>query len=384
VAIKDLEGLEFCVVGCGMFGSVIAERIANDLGCRVVIIDVRDHIGGNCYSEADDETGIEVHRYGSHIFHTSDARVWEYINRFTSFNSYRHQVLTVHENKVYRMPINLETINSFYGIRLEPHEVEDFLSKEIANDRIETPSNLEEQAISLVGRPLYEAFIKGYTAKQWQAPLTDLPASIIKRLPVRSDYDGAYFSDRWQGIPTDGYTRLFERMLSSDNIDLMLGVDFFDVRDSLPEDCRVIYSGPIDRFFDYRYGRLGWRTVRFEKEVHPYGDYQGTTVMNYADEKVPFTRIHEFKHYHPERDYPGDRTVIFKEYPLPGDSDEIPYYPVRMNDDVEMYKRYRADAEKLEGTVFGGRLGSYQYFDMHHVIGQALTTYQAKIRPQAT
>ena len=376
----DLEGLKYCVVGCGMFGSVIAERIANDLGGRVGIIDIRSHVGGNCYSELDDETGIEVHRYGSHIFHTSNAGVWEYINRFTSFNSYRHQVLTMHQGKVYRMPINLETINSFYDVRLTPQEVAAFLEGEIGKEGITEPSNLEEQAISLVGRPLYEAFIEGYTAKQWQAPMTELPASIIKRLPVRSSYESGYFSDPWQGIPKDGYTRVFERMLASDKIDLMLGVDFFDVRDRLPKDCLLIYSGPIDRYFDYRHGRLGWRTVRFETEVHAINDYQGTAVMNYAERSVPFTRIHEFKHYHPERNYSRDKTVIFKEYPLPADSDEMPYYPIRMTEDMEKYKLYRTDADRLPNTIFGGRLGSYQYFDMHQVIAQALKTYESKIK----
>lgn len=380
----DLNGLQYLVVGAGFFGAVMAERIANDLRQKVLVVDKRSHIGGNSYSAPDPVTGIECHCYGSHIFHTSNRTVWEYITRFTDFNSYRHKVLTRYQGRTFIMPINLSTINSLYSLDLSPEEAARFIREEAAREGITTPVNLEEKAISLIGRPLYEAFIRGYTIKQWQTDPRELPESIITRLPVRCGHHYDYFDDRWQGIPWDGYGELFERMLDHPLIEVRLNTDYFAIRDQVPETCRVIYTGPIDRFFDYRYGVLGWRTLRFERETVETGDYQGTTVMNYADPEVPYTRIHEFRHYHPERTgYPADRSVIYREYSLSCGREDDPYYPINTAQDRDTYELYRRDGELLPNVLFGARLGTYRYLDMDKVIEQALEMYAAKIQEGA-
>lgn len=380
----ELNGLNYLVVGAGFFGAVMAERIANDLGQKVLVVDKRSHIGGNSYSAPDPVTGIECHCYGSHIFHTSNRTVWEYINGFTDFNSYRHKVLTRYQGRTFIMPINLSTINSLYRLDLSPEEAARFIREEAAREGITTPVNLEEKAISLIGRPLYEAFIRGYTIKQWQTDPRELPESIITRLPVRCGHHYDYFDDRWQGIPWDGYGELFERMLDHPLIEVRLNTDYFAIRDQVPETCRVIYTGPIDRFFDYRYGVLGWRTLRFEQEVVATGDYQGTTVMNYADPETPYTRIHEFRHYHPERTgYPVDRSVIYREYSLSCGREDDPYYPINTVQDRDTYELYRRDGELLPNVLFGARLGTYRYLDMDKVIEQALEMYAAKIKEGA-
>lgn len=378
------DGLQYLVVGAGFFGSVVAERIARDLGARVMVIDKRGHIGGNSYSSPDPETGIECHRYGSHIFHTSNRGVWDYLARFTDFNGYRHKVLTRYRDKTYIMPINLSTVNALYNLDLTPAQAAAFVREEAAREGISAPANLEEKAISLVGRPLYEAFIRGYTIKQWQTDPRDLPESIITRLPVRSSHHYDYFDDRWQGIPWDGYGALFGRMLDHPQIEVRLDTDYFDLRDRIPPECTVIYTGPIDRYFDYRFGVLGWRTLRFEQEVAPTGDFQGTAVVNYADPETPFTRVHEFRHYHPERSgYPADRSVIYREYSLPCGREEDPYYPINTACDRDMYQLYRQAAELLPNTLFGARMGTYRYLDMDKVIEQALDLYENNIRRKA-
>jgi UDP-galactopyranose mutase len=364
----NCEGLKYLVVGAGFFGAVIAERIAADLGQQVLVIDRKPHIGGNSWSAADLETGIECHCYGSHIFHTANREVWEYINRFTSFNSYRHRVLTLYQGKVFQMPVNLATISDFYGRTMAPLEAAALLADEAARSGIVIPANLEEKAVSQIGRPLYEAFVRGYTRKQWETDPLELPADIITRLPVRYSYKSDYFNDPWQGIPLDGYHTLFKKLLDHKNISVQLDVDFFSLRDRIPADCTVIYSGPI-----------GWRTLDFEKEVCPVGDFQGTTVMNFADETIPYTRIHEFRHYHEERSYPEDRTVIYREYSRSCGADDDPYYPVNTVKDREILARYQGAAEKEARVVFGGRLGSYQYLDMDKSIAAALKTYQTQI-----
>jgi UDP-galactopyranose mutase len=371
----DLTGLKYLVVGSGFFGSVIAERIANQLNEKVLVIEKRNHIGGNCYSLDDPETGIHYHLYGTHIFHTSNDRVWKYINRFTEFNGYFHQVLTTHKGKVYQMPVNLETINSFYNVNLKPFEVNDFLKKEIEKENIKEPRNFEEKAISMMGRPLYEAFIKGYTMKQWQKHPKDMPESILKRLPFRANYNESYYYSRWQGIPLNGYGVIFEKMLDSPKIDVKLNIDFFKIRDLIPADTTIIYSGPIDQYFNYKYGKLEYRTLRFEKEVHPYEDYQGTSVMNYADPEVPFTRIHEPRHLHPERsNYPLDKTMIIKEFSLLDDGSN-PYYPINDERNQNLILKYRDEAKELKNTIISGRLGEYKYYDMHDTINHALTMF---------
>ena len=371
----DLSGLKYLVVGSGFFGSVMAERIATQLKEKVLVIEKRNHIGGNCYSLDDPETGIHYHLYGTHIFHTPNPRVWEYINRFTEFNGYFHQVLTTHKGKVFQMPINLETINTFYNVSLKPYEVDNFLKREIEKENIKEPKNFEEKAISMMGRPLYEAFIRGYTLKQWQKDPKDMSESVLKRLPFRSNYNESYYFSRWQGIPLHGYGKIFEKMLDYSNIEVKLNLDFFKIKDIIPADTKIIYSGPIDQFFNYKYGKLEYRTLRFEKEVHPYEDYQGTSVMNYADVEVPFTRIHEPRHLHPERsDYPNDKTMIIKEYSLLDDGSN-PYYPINDDRNQNLILKYRDEANELNNIIISGRLGEYKYYDMHDTINHALTMF---------
>lgn len=376
----DFSNIPFLIVGSGFFGSVIAERIANEMGERVLILEKRDHIGGNCYSQIDPQTGIEYHAYGTHIFHTSNPEVWAYINRFTEFNSYHHQVLSTYQDQVYQMPINLETINSFYKKNLKPFEVEAFLKKEIDKDPLgRAPENFEELAISQMGRPLYEAFFRGYTLKQWNKDPREMPMSVLKRLPFRTSYDESYYYSKWQGIPLKGYTYVFKQMLRNPLIDLKLNVDFFDIKDQLSPETRIIYSGPLDRYFQYKYGKLKWRSLRFEKEILPYKDYQGTSVMNYAETQIPFTRIHEPRHLHPERDYRQDKTLIIREFSL-ADAGDNPFYPINDAQTQELVRKYRAEADKEENLIISGRLGDYKYYDMEATIARALEIYETKIK----
>lgn len=372
-----LQNLKYLVVGSGFFGSVIAERIAEVLGERVVVIERRNHIGGNSFSLDDTDTGIHYHKYGTHIFHTNNKTVWDYINRFTTFNSYYHQVLTTFKNRVYQMPINLETINSFYNKNLKPYEVDEFLRNEIMKEFYPDPKNFEEKAISLIGRPLYEAFIRGYTKKQWQIDPRNLPESILNRLPFRTNYNESYYRDRWQGIPSEGYAEIFKRLLASKKIELFLDTDYFEIKDKLDKQTVVIFSGPIDRFFNYKYGKLDYQTLRFEVEIKPYKDYQGTSVMNFAEESVPYTRIHEPRHLHPEREeqYPENRTLILKEYSIKDDG-ESPFYPVNDKSNNERYHQYLALSKKYPNLIIGGRLGDYQYYDMHQSIDKALNIFE--------
>jgi UDP-galactopyranose mutase len=378
----DLENLQYIVVGAGFFGSVMAERIAEDKKERVVVIDKRDHIGGTSYSESDGETAIEYHKYGSHIFHTSIEDVWKYINKFSRFNSYRHKVLTNYNNKIYQMPINLETINIFYGSSLQPFEAEKFIKSEVEKEKIKNPTNLEDQAISLIGRPLYEAFIKGYTIKHWGTDPKNLPAEIITRLPVRFNYKSDYFDDPWQGIPIKGYGKLFEKMLAHRNIEVHTNTDFFSIRHLIPKDCCVVYTGRLDQFFDYKHGELGWRTLSFEREVHQVGDFQGTAVMNYAEASIPYTRTHEFKHLHEERNYSNDITLIFREYSKQLTEGDDPYYPMNTTIDKDIYRKYQEEIERKENVIFGGRLAEYRYLNMDQTIASALKTYDEKIKPR--
>lgn len=364
---------DYLVVGCGFFGAVFAQQ-AREHGKSVIVVERRPHIGGNCYTYEFEDTGISLHAYGSHIFHCSDEDTWNYINRFASFNCHQHRVLTTHRGKAYSMPINLGTINSFFGISLRPEDVADFLGRQRTSES--HPQNLEEQAISLVGRPLYEAFIRGYTRKQWGCDPRELPASIITRLPVRSSYHDAYFDDRYQGIPVGGYTPVFERMLCK--IPVELGVDFFADRE-LWEKCarKIVYTGPLDRYFDYCYGRLNWRSVRFEVERIESSDYQGISVMNYADEDIPYTRIHEPKHLHLERRWARNTTVIMREFSHV--DPEQPYYPVNFATDREKCEKYTALQTQVPNVIFGGRLARYKYYDMHQVIAGALAAARREL-----
>ena len=375
----DLSDTDYVIVGAGFFGATLAERIANDLGKKVVIIEKRKHIGGNCYSEVDNETGIEYHTYGTHIFHTSDQKVWDYINRFTSFNGYYHQVLTTFNNKVYQMPVNLETINSFYDVNLRPFELESFLAKEREKEFYAAPKNFEEETINRVGRPLYEAFFKGYTTKQWGRSPVDIPPSIAHRLPFRSNYNESYYFDRWQGIPTDGYTAVFNKMLSSKRVSLCLGTDYFELSNSIPKSTCIIYTGSIDKLLNYKYGVLEYRSLNFEFKTYSYEDFQGTSVMNYADVEVPYTRIHEPRHLHPERQYTKEKTLTIYEFSKAGNKDD-PYYPLGTERNNVIYNKYREEIDKSNNIIVGGRLGDYKYYDMHHTIGKALELYETKIK----
>ena len=377
-----LSNCDLLVVGAGFYGATLAERVANELGKRVLIVERRAHIGGNAYSERDPETGIEIHKYGAHLFHTSNETVWTYLKRFTAFTDYRHRVFASYRDRVYTMPINLGTICQFFGRRFSPDEARALIAEQASELAGAPPSNLEEKAISLIGRPLYEAFIRGYTLKQWQTDPRDLPARIITRLPVRYTFDNRYFSDAFEGLPVGGYTAAFERMLASPLIDVRLGVDFFSLRPMLRPGLPIVYTGPIDRYFDYAEGRLGWRTIDLEQETLPIGDFQGAAVMNYVDEQAPFTRILEFRHFHPERDYPADRTVISREYSRFAERGDEPYYPIDTATDQATYLRYRTRAAAETSVHFGGRLGSYRYWDMHQAIGAALKAFDNVIAPR--
>ncbi len=381
------DGHDLVVVGSGFFGLTIAERAATELDKRVLVLERREHIGGNAYSEREPQTGIEVHRYGAHLFHTSNTRVWEYVNRFTDFTGYQHRVFARVGDQVYPMPMNLALINQFFGRSHTPGEARALIAEQAGEIDTDDAKNLEEKAISLIGRPLYEAFIKGYTAKQWQTDPRELDAAIITRLPVRYTFNNRYFNDTYEGLPVDGYTAWLERMADHPNIDVRLDVDYFDVRDAIPARTPTVYTGPLDRYFDYTEGELGWRTLDFETEVVATGDFQGTSVMNYNDVEVPYTRIHEFRHFHPERDYPTDRTVIVREYSRFADTGDEPYYPINTGDDREKLTRYRELARKETANanvLFGGRLGTYKYLDMHMAIGSALTMFDNRIVPYFT
>ncbi|NNM44576.1 UDP-galactopyranose mutase [Knoellia koreensis] len=368
---------DLVVVGSGLFGLTVAEQAAAR-GLDVAIVERRNHLGGNAWSEPDPDTGIEVHRYGAHLFHTSNERVWEYVNRFTGFTDYRHRVWTVHHGEVFPMPINLGTVNQFFRANHGPQAARDLVAAQAAELTGE-PKNLEEKAISLIGRPLYEAFVRGYTAKQWQTDPTDLPAEVISRLPVRYTYDNRYFNDRFEGLPTDGYAAWLTRMADHPRITVELETDFLAdghelSRESVRGQVPVVYTGPIDRYFGDAHGALGWRTLDFEREVVATGDFQGAPVMNYADDDVPFTRILEFRHFHPERAYPDDKTVIVREFSRFAEAGDEPYYPVNTPDDRERLLAYRelVEQERSQGVAFGGRLGTYQYLDMHMAIASAL------------
>ena len=375
---------DIVVVGSGLFGLTVAERCANELGLSVLILERRPHIGGNAYSETDPRTGIEVHKYGAHLFHTSNERVWSYVNRFTTFTPYVHHVYTNHDGVVYPMPINLSTINQFFSAAYSPDEARALIAQQAGELAGKDPENLNDKGISLIGRPLYEAFIKEYTGKQWQTDPKDLPASIISRLPVRYTYDNRYFNDTYEGLPVGGYTAWLEKMADSPMIDVHLSTDFFDTsqpyhRDALRGRVPVVYTGPVDRYFDYSQGALSWRTIDLEVEYPQTGDFQGTSVMNYPDADVAYTRIIEPRHFHPERDYPRDRTVIMKEYSRFAGEGDDPYYPVNAPQDREMLLVYRDLVAQEEGVFFGGRLGTYQYLDMHMAIGSALSMVDNRI-----
>lgn len=357
------------IVGAGLSGAVIGRELAQ-AGWRVEVIEARDHIAGNCHTERDAETGVMVHVYGPHIFHTDDAEVWDYVNRFETFLPYKNRVKTTYDGKVYSLPVNLHTINQFFGRSFRPDEARAFI-EEIA-EPIEAPENFEEQALRFVGRDLYEAFFKGYTRKQWGCDPVELPASILKRLPVRFNYEDNYFFHTYQGMPESGYTGMVGRILDHPNIAVRLGESF--VRSDAAQFDHVFYSGPLDGYFDYELGRLGYRTLDFERFTYD-GDYQGCAVMNYGDYAVPHTRITEHKHFAPWEEHA--RSVCYREFSRECGPGDIPYYPIRLVKEKEQLAAYVRRAEEEATVTFVGRLGTYRYLDMDVTIREALDTAQA-------
>lgn len=356
---------DYLIVGSGLFGAVCAHELTAK-GKKCLVIDRRGHIGGNVYTE--NVEGINVHVYGAHIFHTSDKKVWDYINGFAEFNNFVNSPIAVYKDELYNLPFNMNTFSKLWGIKT-PAEAMKKISEERERESVENPSNLEEQAINLVGRTIYEKLVKGYTAKQWGRPCSELPAFIIKRLPVRFTYDNNYFSDRYQGIPVGGYTAIIEKLLKGS--DVRLGCDFFKHRKELEKMAeRIIYTGQIDAFFDYKFGALEYRSLRFETEILNCTNYQGNAVINYTDYEVPYTRIIEHRHFE-GRDCTSDKTVVTREYPC-SDKGAEPYYPVNDAVNEALCAKYVAEAEKLKNVYFGGRLGRYKYYDMDKVIAEAL------------
>ncbi len=360
--------MNILLVGAGLSGAVIGRRLAED-GHTITIIDGRDHIGGNCHTERDAETGVMVHVYGPHIFHTDDEEVWDYVNTFTTFKPYKNRVKTTSQGQVFSLPINLHTINQYYRKAMRPEEARDFIENEIADKSIADPQTFEEQAMRFVGPDLYEAFFKGYTEKQWGCSPTELPASILKRLPVRFNYDDNYFFHRFQGMPEDGYTPMIAAILDHENITVQLETMFDPAIAGVYD--HVFYSGPLDGYFDYRLGRLGYRTLDFERFTHN-GDYQGCAVMNYGDRDVPYTRITEHKYFSPWEEHSG--SVCYKEYSRACTADDIPYYPIRQVKEKALLSEYVELAEATDGVTFVGRLGTYRYLDMDVTIREALDT----------
>jgi len=381
-----LSNPDLVVVGSGFFGLTIAERCATELGLNVLVLERRYHLGGNAYSEIDEETGIEVHKYGTHLFHTSNKRVWDYVRKFTDFTSYQHRVFGKYQGQVYSLPMNLGLINQFFGKAHTPDEARALIKEQSSEIATEDATNLEEKAISLIGRPLYEAFIKGYTAKQWQTDPTELSAEIITRLPVRYTFDNRYFNDTYEGLPVDGYTAWLTRMADHPNIEVRLNTDWFTDTDEFRQDefkgkVPVVYTGPVDEYFDNCEGRLSWRTVDLEQETVDVDDYQGTGVVNANDQDVPWTRVLEFKHLHPERTYLPGKSIVVHEYSRFAQPDDEPYYPINTADDRAKLLKYRDLAKKEPMVLFGGRLGTYKYLDMHMAIGSALSMYDNKLKP---
>ena len=360
----------YLMVGAGLSGAVIGRHLA-ELGHRVTIVDARPHVAGNCHCERDPATGVMVHIYGPHIFHTDDAEVWEYVNRYTTFMPYKNRVKTVSGGQVYSLPVNLHTINQFFHATMNPAEAKTFLESK-ADTTITDPQTFEDQALRFVGQELYEAFFKGYTQKQWGVDPTQLPASILKRLPVRFNYDDNYFFHKFQGMPENGYTAMVERILDHPNITVHLSTRF--VRDQAAQYDHVFYSGPLDGWYDYDIGRLGYRTLDFERFSHQ-GDYQGCAVMNYGEVEVPWTRITEHKHFSPWEAHEG--SVLYREFSRLCGPDDIPYYPIRLMEEQELLKQYVSRADAETGVTFVGRLATYRYLDMDVTIREALNTARA-------
>lgn len=359
---------DFIIAGSGLFGSVFACE-ANKRGKRCLVVEKRDHIGGNIYTE--EIKGIQVHRYGAHIFHTSNKKVWDYIQQFAEFNRYTNSPVAYYKGEIYNMPFNMNTFHKMWGV-VSPEEAKLKIEEQKAQYGTDVPQNLEEQAVSLVGRDIYERLVKGYTEKQWGRRAAELPPEIIRRLPVRFTYDNNYFNDLYQGIPIGGYTKIIEKML--EGIEVRINTDYLKCRQELNSLAdKIIYTGPIDEYFNYQYGELEYRSLRFETEVLEQENYQGNAVVNYTEYEIPYTRIIEHKHFEfgtqPE-------TVISREYPVAWKRGDEPYYPVNNDKNNKLYQKYEDRAREEKNVIFGGRLGRYRYYDMHHVVEEALKTVE--------
>lgn len=362
---------DYLIVGAGLFGAVFAYEMTSR-GKKCLVLDRRDHIAGNIYCE--EVEGIRVHKYGAHIFHTSDHKIWEYMNQFADFNHYINSPVAVYRNELYNLPFNMNTFSKMWGVRT-PQEAKDKIAEQIASLKIHNPKNLEEQALSLVGSDVYEKLVKGYTEKQWGRDCKELPAFIIKRLPLRFVYDNNYFNDRYQGIPMGGYTTIVEKMLEGSEV--LLNTDYFEYRKSHPDVAdKTVYTGMLDRYFDYRLGVLEYRSVRFEQETLDMENYQGNAVVNYTEREIPFTRIIEHKHFEFGTQ---PKTVISREYPSEWKQGEEPYYPVNDVRNEELAAKYRELAAAEPDVIFGGRLGEYRYYDMDKVVDAALAAVQEQL-----
>lgn len=359
-----MDCYDYLIVGTGLFGSIFAYE-ANKRGKKCLIIDKRSHIGGNIYTE--EVEGINVHKYGAHIFHTSDKMIWDYIQQFADFNRYTNSPIAIYKDEVYNMPFNMNTFSRLWNIKT-PKEAKEIIEKQKEESGITEPKNLEEQAISMVGKDIYEKLVKGYTGKQWGRPCTELPSFIIKRLPVRFTYDNNYFNDLYQGIPIGGYTKIIEKMLTG--IDTKLNYDYFEHRDELNQIAdKIVFTGMIDQFYDYKFGTLEYRSLRFETEVLDEENYQGNAVVNYTEYDIPYTRIIEHKHFEFGNQ---PKTIITKEYPSKWEKGDEPYYPMNDEKNNTLYAKYKELADQENNVIFGGRLGQYKYYDMHNVIAEAL------------
>lgn len=367
---RTMKKYDYLVVGAGLFGATFAYEAAKR-GKRVKVIEKRDHIAGNIYTKEVD--GIQVHQYGAHIFHTSNKKVWDYVNQFAEFNRYTNSPVANYKGEMYNLPFNMNTFSQMWGVRT-PAEAMAKINEQRQEMAGKEPQNLEEQAISLIGRDIYEKLIKGYTEKQWGQKATELPAFIIRRLPVRLVYDNNYFNDTYQGIPVGGYTQIVEKMLDSGLIDVETGVDFFDKKDEYLKDYpKIVFTGMIDQFFDYQLGELQYRSLRFETEEKNVGNYQGNAVINYTDAETPYTRIIEHKHFEFGKG-DKDKTVITREYPADWHRGDEPYYPINNQRNNELYKQYaKLASEQANNVIFGGRLGQYRYYNMDQVLHAALT-----------
>lgn len=365
---------DYLVVGAGLFGSVFAHEAALK-GKKIKVIEKRNHIAGNIYTR--ESEGIQVHEYGAHIFHTSEKEIWDYVNQFAEFNRYTNSPVANYKGEIYNLPFNMNTFNKLWGV-VTPAEAQAKINEQRAILDRKMPENLEEQAISLVGTDIYEKLIKSYTEKQWGKPCTELPAFIIRRLPVRLTYDNNYFNDIYQGIPIGGYTQIVEKMLDHDNIDVETGVDFFAKREEyLANYPRIVFTGMIDEFFDYKLGELEYRSLRFETETLDVDNYQGNAVINYTDKETPYTRIIEHKHFEFGTQ---SKTIITKEYSKKWTRGDEPYYPINDERNNHLYKEYKKMAERQKNVIFGGRLGHYRYYDMHQVIGAALQCVRSEFK----